>query len=180
MERKFVWFLLVALLVLASAVAIPATAMAEKPQEFTAYGGAYVVSGGVVQPAGASGRFVTTMEVVQTSALGSAWDLINGGALTVLHNSNTKLILDESGNLISVENGRAHGKFTLTTATGDTYQGSYNSEISTTSDCTIYDAGHWTLNSGQARGNGTLSVCLNFVPALGTFVGPALMEGQHN
>lgn len=175
-------WILAFLLILALAIAIPSsvTALAgSKPQAFAAYGYAFIVDPGATQPAGVSGRYVTKLEVVQTSPLGSDWGLVNGGALTVYHNSNTELVFDESGKLASVENGRAHGKFTLTTA-GGIYEGSYNSEISTTEDCRISDVGRWSLNSDQAQAHGTLDVCLNFDQNLGTFVGPVLMTGTYN
>lgn len=179
-------WILAFMLILALAIAIPAsvTALAgSKPQEFAAYGYAFIVDPGDMRPAGYSGRFVTTMEVVQTSPLGSDWGLVNGGALTVYHNSNAKLNLAWVGGqpiLLEVENGRAHGKFTLYAADGQLYEGSYNSEISTTEGCTISDVGRWSLNSDQAQARGTLEVCLNFDQNWGTFVGPVTMTGTYN
>lgn len=179
-------WILAFLLILALAIAIPAsvTALAgPTPQEFAAYGYAFIVDPGAMQPAGNSGRFVTTMEVVQTSPLQSGWEIVNDGALTVYHNSNAKLNLAWVGDqpiLLEVENGRAHGKFVLQAADGQTYDGSYNSEISTTEGCTISDVGRWSLNSGQAQAHGTLDVCLNFNRGLGTFAGPVTMTGTRN
>lgn len=174
MVKRIAALAFLALLALATALPTTATAAGPSgPQAFGAAGWAWIAAPPTGHPAGASGRYVTTSETVEAVLGWSDWDLLNGAWLVVDHNSN--VLISPFG-----YSGRAHGKFTLYASDGQTYEGSYNSEISSTPECAISDSGKWSLNSGSEQAHGTLSACLNFDYSYGTFVGPVTMAGKHN
>lgn len=182
MRKRTVTLAFVALLALVAALPLTAAQAGGRPQRFSASGIAWVASEIQGFPAGASGRYVTTEETVMAALGDSDWDLLQGASLIVSHASNARFEVDYTYGfplITYIDSGASHGKFTLVASDGvTTYEGSYQTKLSTTPGCTIFDSGTWALNSGSVQAHGTLSVCLNFTGQ--TYAGPAIMEGQHN
>jgi len=174
MKKKLAFLGIVALVAL---MAFPATALAAKPAAFTADGFIVVTEISGVFPAGRSGRVRITTET-------SAGILVSapfaGKLLSLSQKSNERFdSLDLT--IAKALDGSSIGTFVIVDpADGVVATGKYHLNVSNIPGCQIFSEGNWSTTGGGLKGRGTVTSCLNFVPALGTFAGPITFTGTLN
>lgn len=180
--RKQLWLLnlIAAALMLATG---GAPALAAAPDSFTASGLVAVTSISEPIPAGFSGRVRIESETLASFPLTSADAPALSGKALFLQQKSNELFSSPDFTTAVVIDGTAKGTFVVVDpSTGAVVaSGQYHLNVSNSPGCQIFDQGHWSTTADRGLlGRGTVTACLNFIPALGTFAGIVTFSGTLN
>ncbi|MFH1484749.1 MAG: hypothetical protein ABIH46_01640 [Chloroflexota bacterium] len=169
-------------------LSVQGIAMAKAPVPFEATIEVVVTDGGTVVAAG--NRTRTTGEIIQGTVVYSPqWTDLQGAAITVNHNSNTRI----DPNTGEILDGHAHATFEIVKVVGGavvgTIAGNYRSKIGGSLVTGFSDEGRWNLVKAtgvfaRIQSHGTWNAWMSPVvlgdPPVSTYAGLATLSGTYH